>query len=73
MKPNINSIEVHQELCNNTHQVDGALVGASSLSPSVQALHPMQAPTRKKNLHQFQTHHPSSQTKDTCHQHSFQS
>jgi hypothetical protein len=28
MKPNINSVEVHLQLSNNGHPVDGALVGA---------------------------------------------
>lgn len=32
MKPNINPIEVHAQLSDNGHLVDGALVGASSLS-----------------------------------------
>ncbi len=30
-KPNINLVEVHPQLGNNRHPVDGALVGASSL------------------------------------------
>jgi hypothetical protein len=34
VKPNINSGEVHSELCNNGHPVDGALVGAGSLWPN---------------------------------------
>jgi hypothetical protein len=35
MKSNINSVEVHpQQLRNNGHPVDGALVGAGSLWPS---------------------------------------
>jgi hypothetical protein len=29
VKPNINSVEVHPQLSNNGHPVDGALVGAS--------------------------------------------
>jgi hypothetical protein len=33
MKPNINSVEVHPQLSNNEHPVDGALVGAGSLWP----------------------------------------
>jgi hypothetical protein len=28
-EPNINSVEVHPQLSNNGHPVDGALVGAS--------------------------------------------
>jgi hypothetical protein len=28
MKPNINSVEVHPQLSNNHHPVDGVLVGA---------------------------------------------
>jgi hypothetical protein len=28
VKPNINSVEVHPQLNNNGHQVDGVLVGA---------------------------------------------
>jgi hypothetical protein len=28
VKPNINSVEVHPQLRNNKHPVDGALVGA---------------------------------------------
>jgi hypothetical protein len=31
MKPNINSGEVHPQLTNNRHPVDGVLVGAGSL------------------------------------------
>ncbi len=31
MKPNINSVEVHPQLSNNRHPVDGALVGAGLL------------------------------------------
>jgi hypothetical protein len=31
VKPNINSVEVHPELSNNAHPVDGALMGAGSL------------------------------------------
>jgi hypothetical protein len=35
MKPNMNSVELHPQLSNNEHPVDGALVGACSLwSPS---------------------------------------
>jgi hypothetical protein len=30
MKPNINSVEVHPQLSNNRHPVDGVLVGAGS-------------------------------------------
>jgi hypothetical protein len=32
-KPNINSVEVHPQLRNNRHPVDGALVGPGSLWP----------------------------------------
>jgi hypothetical protein len=35
MKPKINSIEVHPQLSNNGHPVDGALVGAGSLWPQI--------------------------------------
>jgi hypothetical protein len=31
VKPNINSLEVHPQLSNNKHPMDGALVGAGSL------------------------------------------
>jgi len=31
MKPNINSVEVHPQLSNNRHPVEGALVGAGLL------------------------------------------
>jgi hypothetical protein len=31
MKPNINLVEVHPQLSNNRHPVDGVLVGAGSL------------------------------------------
>jgi hypothetical protein len=31
VKPDINSVEVHPQLSNNGHPVDGALVGAGSL------------------------------------------
>jgi len=34
VKPNINSVEVHPQLSNNGHPVDGALVGAGSLWPA---------------------------------------
>jgi hypothetical protein len=34
VKSNINSVEVHPQLSNNSHPVDGALVGAGSLWPS---------------------------------------
>jgi hypothetical protein len=33
MKANINLVEVHPQLSNNKHLVDGALVGASALWP----------------------------------------
>jgi hypothetical protein len=33
VEPNINSVEVHPELSNNGHPVDGALVGAGSVWP----------------------------------------
>jgi hypothetical protein len=33
LKPNINSVEVHPQLSNNGHPVDGVLVGAGSLWP----------------------------------------
>jgi hypothetical protein len=33
MKPNINSVEVHPQLSNYGHPVDGLLVGAGSLWP----------------------------------------
>jgi hypothetical protein len=33
-KPNINSVEVHPQLSNDRHPVDGALVGAGSLWPT---------------------------------------
>jgi hypothetical protein len=33
VKPNINSVEVHPQLSNKGHAVDGALVGAGSLWP----------------------------------------
>jgi hypothetical protein len=33
VKPKINSIEVHPQLSNNGHPVDGALVGAGSVWP----------------------------------------
>jgi hypothetical protein len=35
MKPNINSVEVHPQLSNNHHPVDGVLVGAGSVAPSL--------------------------------------
>ncbi len=34
VKPNNNSVEVHPQLSNNGHPVDGALVGAGSLWPT---------------------------------------
>jgi hypothetical protein len=33
VKPNINSVEVHPQLSNSKHPVDGVLVGAGSLQP----------------------------------------
>jgi hypothetical protein len=33
VKPNINSVEIHPQLSNKGHLVDGALVGAGSLWP----------------------------------------
>jgi hypothetical protein len=33
VKPNITSVEVHPQLSNNRHPVDGALVGAGSVWP----------------------------------------
>jgi hypothetical protein len=33
LKPNTNLIEVHPQLSNNKHPVDGALVGVGSLWP----------------------------------------
>jgi len=37
VKPNINSVEVHPELSNDRHPVDGGLVGAGALcGPSTQ-------------------------------------
>ncbi len=33
MKPNINSVEVHPQVSNKGHPVDGVLVGAGSLRP----------------------------------------
>jgi len=34
VRPDINSVEVHPQLSNKGHPVDGALVGAGSLWPS---------------------------------------
>ncbi len=34
MKPNINGVEVHPQLSNNDHPVDGAVVGAGSMWPN---------------------------------------
>jgi len=39
VKPNVNSVEVHPSLSNNGHPVDGALVGAGSQWPVIQALY----------------------------------
>jgi len=36
VKPNINSVEVHPQLSNNGHPVDGAMVGAGSVWSAVQ-------------------------------------
>jgi hypothetical protein len=33
VKPSVNSVEVHPQLSNNRHPVDGELVGAGSLWP----------------------------------------
>jgi hypothetical protein len=38
MKPNINSVELHPQLSNDGHPVDGALLGAGSLWPSLEAV-----------------------------------
>jgi hypothetical protein len=38
MKPNINSVELHPQLSNDGHPVDGALVGAGSMWPLLQAV-----------------------------------
>jgi len=35
VKPNINSAEIHPQLGNNRHPVDGALVGVGSLWPCI--------------------------------------
>jgi hypothetical protein len=35
VKPNINSIEVHQQPSNNRYPVDGALLGAGLLWPAI--------------------------------------
>jgi hypothetical protein len=35
VKPNINSVEVHPQLINNGHPMDGALVGVGSLWPLI--------------------------------------
>jgi hypothetical protein len=35
VKPNINSVEVHPQLSNSRHPVDGAMVGVGWLWPSV--------------------------------------
>jgi hypothetical protein len=35
MKPNVNSVEVHSQLSNNRHPLDGALVVAGSLWPHI--------------------------------------
>jgi hypothetical protein len=42
VKPNINSVEVHPQLSNNGHPVDGALVGAGSLWPDRIISHTLQ-------------------------------
>ncbi len=39
VKPNIDSVDVHPQLSNNRHPVDGALVGAGSLWPRNSYLH----------------------------------
>jgi hypothetical protein len=38
VKPYTNSVEVHPQLSNNRHPVDGALVGAGSLWPTCSRL-----------------------------------
>jgi hypothetical protein len=38
MKPNINSVELHPQLSNDGHPVDGALAGAGSLWPLLHAV-----------------------------------
>jgi hypothetical protein len=35
VKPNINSVDVHPQLSNNGHPVNGVLVGAGSLWPNL--------------------------------------
>jgi hypothetical protein len=41
VKPNINSVEIHPQLNNIEHPVDGVLVGAGSLQPYHGRSHPM--------------------------------
>jgi hypothetical protein len=35
MKPNVNWVELHPQMNNNGHPMDGALVGAGSLWPNL--------------------------------------
>ncbi len=53
VKPNINSVEVHPQLSNYWHPVDGALVGAGSLWPFHGSLfgHHQLAITFAKKIH----------------------
>jgi hypothetical protein len=39
VKPNINSVELHPQLSNNGHPVDGALVGAAFTVAPLMELH----------------------------------
>jgi hypothetical protein len=50
VKPNINSVEVHPQLNNNRHPVDGVLVGAGSMWPTQHCLGPPQSLLQTKSL-----------------------
>jgi hypothetical protein len=39
VKPNIDSVEVHQQLNNNGHPVESALVGVDSMWPKLMVIH----------------------------------
>jgi len=51
MKLGSNSVEGHPQLSHNRHPVDGALVGAGSLWPTVQYLSSKEHRNRHRQIH----------------------
>jgi hypothetical protein len=46
MKPNINSVEVHPQMRDNGHPVDGVLVGAGSPRPLLFTIKDLKTPNK---------------------------